>query len=140
MGFFSDIKKAEERAYKKMQRESEIANMPPGQRRLLLLQREKAKKSGRPSTTNKGGVIESSVRNLYATSDLDEVYANCAPKTTNAIFDIKDKVEQIDSYAEYKKLQGRYEELQKSYETLQKQYDELNATLKILANQVTQQK
>ena len=62
------------------------------------------------------------------------------PKTTNAIFDIKDKVEQIDSYAEYKKLQGRYEELQKSYETLQKQYDELNATLKILANQVTQQK
>ena len=140
MGFFSDIKKAEERAYKKMQRETEIANMPPGQRRLLLLQREKAKKSGRPSTTNKGGVIESSVRNLYATSDLDEVYANCAPKTTNAIFDIKDKVEQIDSYAEYKKLQGRYEELQKSYETLQKQYDELNATLKILANQVTQQK
>uniref|UniRef100_UPI003AB95987 hypothetical protein n=1 Tax=Selenomonas bovis TaxID=416586 RepID=UPI003AB95987 len=101
---------------------------------------EKAKKTGRPSTTNKGGVIESSVRNLYATSDLDEVYANCAPKTTNAIFDIKDKVEQIDSYAEYKKLQGRYEELQKSYETLQKQYDELNATLKILANQVTQQK
>ena len=140
MGFFSDIKKAEERAYKKMQRESEIANMPPGQRRLLLLQKEKAKKTGRPSTTNKGGVIESSVRNLYATSDLDEVYANCAPKTTNAIFDIKDKVEQIDSYAEYKKLQGRYEELQKSYETLQKQYDELNATLKILANQVTQQK
>ena len=137
---FESWKRSYERAQKKMERETEIANMPPGQRRLLLLQREKAKKSGRPSTTNKGGVIESSVRNLYATSDLDEVYANCAPKTTNAIFDIKDKVEQIDSYAEYKKLQGRYEELQKSYETLQKQYDELNATLKILANQVTQQK
>ena len=137
---FESWKRSYARAQKKMQRETEIANMPPGQRRLLLLQREKAKKSGRPSTTNKGGVIESSVHNLYATSDLDEVYANCAPKTTNAIFDIKDKVEQIDSYAEYKKLQGRYEELQKSYETLQKQYDELNATLKILANQVTQQK
>ena len=140
MGFFSDIKKAEERAARRRERETEIANMSPGKARLLLLQKEKAKKTGRPSTTNKGGVIESSVRNLYATSDLDEVYANCAPKTTNAIFDIKDKVEQIDSYAEYKKLQGRYEELQKSYETLQKQYDELNATLKILANQVTQQK
>ena len=137
---FESWKRSYERAQKKMERESEIAKMPNAQARLLLIQREKAKKSGRPSTTNKGGVIESSVRNLYATSDLDEVYANCAPKTTNAIFDIKDKVEQIDSYAEYKKLQGRYEELQKSYETLQKQYDELNATLKILANQVTQQK
>ena len=137
---FESWKRSYERAQKKMQRETEIAHMPNAQARLLLIQKEKAKKSGRPSTTNKGGVIESSVRNLYATSDLDEVYANCAPKTTNAIFDIKDKVEQIDSYAEYKKLQGRYEELQKSYETLQKQYDELNATLKILANQVTQQK
>ena len=137
---FESWKRDLARAAKKRERETEIANMSPGKARLLLLQKEKAKKTGRPSTTNKGGVIESSVRNLYATSDLDEVYANCAPKTTNAIFDIKDKVEQIDSYAEYKKLQGRYEELQKSYETLQKQYDELNATLKILANQVTQQK
>ena len=137
---FESWKRDWARAEKKMERETEIAHMPVGQRRLLHIQQEKAKKNGRPSTTNKGGVIEASVRNLYATSDLDEVYANCAPKTTNAIFDIKDKVEQIDSYAEYKKLQGRYEELQKSYETLQKQYDELNATLKILANQVTQQK
>ena len=137
---FESWKRSYERAQKKMERETEIANMPPGQRRLLLLQKEKAKKTGRPSTTNKGGVIESSVRNLYATSDLDEVYANCAPKTTNAIFDIKDKVEQIDSYAEYKKLQGRYEELQKSYETLQKQNDNLSTILKNLTNQATQQK
>lgn len=137
MGFFSDIKKAEERAARRRERETEIAHMPVGQRRLLHIQQEKAKKNGRPSTTNKGGVIESSVRNLYATSDLDEVYANCAPKMTNALFDIKEKV---DSYAEYKKLQGEHEELQRSYETLQKQYDELNATMKILANQVTQQK
>ena len=137
MGFFSDFKRGYEQAEKKMERETEIAHMSPGKARLLLLQKEKAKKSGRPSTTNKGGVIESSVRNLYATSDLDEVYANCAPKMTNALFDIKEKV---DSYAEYKKLQGEHEELQRSYETLQKQYDELNATLKILANQVTQQK
>lgn len=137
MGFFSGFKRGYEQAEKKMQRETEIAHMPVGQRRLLHIQQEKAKKNGRPSTTNKGGVIESSVRNLYATSDLDEVYANCAPKMTNALFDIKEKV---DSYAEYKKLQGEHEELQRSYETLQKQYDELNATLKILANQVTQQK
>jgi hypothetical protein len=137
---FESWKKSYERAQKKMERETEIANMPPGQRRLLLLQKEKAKKSGRPSTTNKGGVIESSVRNLYATSDLDEVYANCAPKTTNAIFDIKDKVEQIDSYAEYKKLQGEHEELQRSYETLQKQYDDLSTILKNITNQATQQK
>ncbi len=140
MGFFSDIKKAEERAARRRERESEIAHMSPGKARLLLLQKEKAKKSGRPSTTNKGGVIESSVRNLYATSDLDEVYANCAPKTTNAIFDIKDKVEQIDSYAEYKKLQGEHEELQRSYETLQKQYDDLSTILKNITNQATQQK
>lgn len=137
MGFFSDFKRGYEQAERKMERETEIAHMPVGQRRLLHIQQEKAKKNGRPSTTNKGGVIESSVRNLYATSDLDEVYANCAPKMTNALFDIKEKV---DSYAEYKKLQGEHEELQRSYETLQKQYDELNATLKILANQVTQQK
>ena len=140
MGFFSGFKRGYEQAEKKMQRETEIAHMPNAQARLLLIQKEKAKKSGRPSTTNKGGVIESSVRNLYATSDLDEVYANCAPKTTNAIFDIKDKVEQIDSYAEYKKLQGRYEELQKSYETLQKQNDNLSTILKNLTNQATQQK
>lgn len=134
---FESWKRDWARAEKKMERETEIAHMPVGQRRLLHIQQEKAKKNGRPSTTNKGGVIESSVRNLYATSDLDEVYANCAPKMTNALFDIKEKV---DSYAEYKKLQGEHEELQRSYETLQKQYDELNATLKILANQVTQQK
>ena len=137
MGFFSDIKKAEERAARKRERETEIANMPPGQRRLLLLQKEKAKKSGRPSPTNTGGVIESSVRNLYATSDLDEVYANCAPKMTNALFDIKEKV---DSYAEYKKLQGQYEELQKSYGTLQKQYDDLSTILKNITNQAASQK
>lgn len=134
---FESWKKSYERAQKKMERETEIANMPPGQRRLLLLQKEKAKKNGRPSTTNKGGVIESSVRNLYATSDLDEVYANCAPKMTNALFDIKDKV---DSYAEYKKLQGEHEELQKSYDTLKKQYDDLSTILKNLTNQATQQK
>ena len=94
MGFFSDFKRGYEQAEKKMQRETEIANMSPGKARLLLLQKEKAKKTGRPSTTNKGGVIESSVRNLYATSDLDEVYANCAPKTT--------KLEQyeLDNYRE----------------------------------------
>ena len=137
MGFFSGFKRGYEQAEKKMQRETEIANMPPGQRRLLLLQKEKAKKSGRPSTTNKGGVIESSVRNLYATSDLDEVYANCAPKMTNALFDIKEKV---DSYAEYKKLQGQYEELQKSYGTLQKQYDDLSTILKNITNQAASQK
>lgn len=137
---FESWKRSYARAQKKMERETEIANMSPGKARLLLLQREKAKKSGRPSTTNKGGVIESSVRNLYATSDLDEVYANCAPKTTNAIFDIKDKVEQIDSYAEYKKLQGEHEELQRSYETLQKQYDDLSTILKNITNQATQQK
>ena len=140
MGFFSGFKRGYEQAEKKMQRETEIAHMPNAQARLLLIQREKAKKNGRPSTTNKGGVIESSVRNLYATSDLDEVYANCAPKTTNAIFDIKDKVEQIDSYAEYKKLQGEHEELQRSYETLQKQYDDLSTILKNITNQATQQK
>jgi len=137
MGFFSGFKRGYEQAEKKMQRETEIANMPPGQRRLLLLQREKAKKNGRPSTTNKGGVIESSVRNLYATSDLDEVYANCAPKMTNALFDIKDKV---DSYAEYKKLQGEHEELQKSYDTLKKQYDDLSTIMKNLTHQTAQQK
>ena len=134
---FESWKRSYERAQKKMEREKEIAHMSPGKARLLLLQKEKAKKSGRPSTTNKGGVIESSVRNLYATSDLDEVYANCAPKTTNAIFDIKDK---IDSYAEYKKLQGEHEELQRSYETLQKQYDDLSTILKNITNQATQQK
>lgn len=137
---FESWKRDWARAEKKMERESEIAHMPNAQARLLLIQREKAKKNGRPSTTNKGGVIESSVRNLYATSDLDEVYANCAPKTTNAIFDIKDKVEQIDSYAEYKKLQGEHEELQRSYETLQKQYDDLSTILKNITNQATQQK
>ena len=137
MGFFSGFKRGYEQAEKKMQRESEIANMPPGQRRLLLLQKKKAKKNGRPSTTNKGGVIESSVRNLYATSDLDEVYANCAPKITNALFDVKEK---IDSYAEYKKLQGQYEELQKSYGTLQKQYDDLSTILKNITNQAASQK
>lgn len=134
---FESWKRSYARAQKKMERESEIANMPPGQRRLLLLQREKAKKDGRPSTTNKGGVIESSVRNLYATSDLDEVYANCAPKMTNALFDVKEK---IDSYAEYKKLQGQYEELQKSYGTLQKQYDDLSTILKNITNQTVSQK
>jgi len=140
MGFFSDFKKGYEQAERKMQRESEIAKLPPGQRRLIHIQQEKAKKNGRPRTTNKGGVIESSVRNLYATSDLDEVYANCAPKTTNAIFDIKDKVDQIDSYAEYKKLQGEHEELQKSYDTLKKQYDDLSTIMKNLTNQAAQQK
>lgn len=134
---FESWKRDWARAEKKMERETEIANMPPGQRRLLLLQKEKAKKSGRPTTTNKGGVIESSVRNLYATSDLDEVYANCAPKMTNALFDVKEK---IDSYAEYKKLQGQYEELQKSYGTLQKQYDDLSTILKNITNQATSQK
>lgn len=137
---FESWKRDLARAAKKRERESEIAHMPNAQARLLLIQKEKAKKNGRPSTTNKGGVIESSVRNLYATSDLDEVYANCAPKTTNAIFDIKDKVEQIDSYAEYKKLQGEHEELQRSYETLQKQYDDLSTILKNITNQATQQK
>ncbi len=140
MGFFSDIKKAEERAARRRERESEIAKLPPDQRMLILSQREKAKKNGRPCTTNKGGVIESSVRNLYATSDLDEVYANCAPKTTNAIFDIKDKIDKIDNYAEYKKLQGQYEELQKSYESLQKQNDNLSSILKNLTNQAAHQK
>lgn len=137
MGFFSDIKKAEERAARRRERESEIAKLPPDQRMLILSQREKAKKNGRPRTTNKGGVIESSVRNLYATSDLDEVYANCAPKMTNALFDIKDKV---DSYAEYKKLQGEHEELQKSYDTLKKQYDDLSTIMKNLTTQAAQQK
>ena len=137
---FESWKRDLARAAKKRERESEIAYMPNAQARLLLIQKEKAKKNGSPSTTNKGGVIESSVRNLYATSDLDEVYANCAPKTTNAIFDIKDKVEQIDSYAEYKKLQGEHEELQRSYETLQKQYDDLSTILKNITNQATQQK
>ena len=83
---FESWKREWARAEKKMERETEIANMPPGQRRLLLLQKEKAKKNGRPSTTNKGGVIESSVRNLYATSDLDEVYANCAPQDDECHF------------------------------------------------------
>jgi hypothetical protein len=56
---------------------------------------------------------------------------------TTALFDVKEK---IDSYAEYKKLQGQYEELQKSYGTLQKQYDNLSTILKNITNQAASQK
>lgn len=92
----------------------------------------KAKQGSRPKATNKGGVIESSVRNLYATSDLDEVYANCAPKITNAIFDMKDS---LATEAEYNELKGKYDELQKSYDNLQKHYDSLANILQSLSSE-----
>lgn len=67
--------------------------------------------------------------NMLSTDDLDQVFADCAPNLSSAIYENNIKVNTVIQMLESKKeadeLQGRYNELQKRYDELKAERDKL---------------
>ena len=76
-----------------------------------------------------GGAVKIALMNLINTSDLDEVFNECAPEHSKRLARIELQtssiLENLDAKSKYDELAGRYNELQKHYEELQKNYQDL---------------
>lgn len=98
----------------------------------------KAKENGtyiyRPGRKNMTGPAKkNALINLLGTSDLDEVFENCAPHLTDTVYEIRDMLkDEHDVVKNYHELSGRYNELQKHYDDLQKQYNALVETMQAM--------
>ncbi len=80
-----------------------------------------------------GGAVKIALMNLINTSDLDEVFRECAPEHSNRLARIELQtssiLDNLDAKSKYDELAGRYEELQKHYDELQKNYQDLVQSL-----------
>ena len=94
-------------------------------------------KSGGGSAT--GGVTQVALFRTFGTSNLDQVFNECAPQMMQGIRETKLQTqalhEELAQNNKYHELLGQYNELQKHYEELQKQNQELLQILKNLGKQ-----
>lgn len=94
------------------------------------------KSTGGHKTTGTGSAAKNALVNMLTTSDLDALFAECAPAMTQKSDDAYNlnkennirlqEVQKILSEGKnYQELKGKYEELQKHYDELKKERDQL---------------
>jgi len=154
MGIFDWVDKKSRESIKENERENEIQRQKEEKKREFYRNELRRKgydewtikdleadtfgpKSGGGSAT--GGVTQVALFRTFGTSNLDQVFDECAPQMMQGIRETKLQTqvlnEKLDENKRYNELAGRYAELQKNYNDLLKQYDNLNKVLQNLTAQ-----
>lgn len=127
MGFFSDLKKFKEdydergRILKAQEEEKRQQEWEEEIRDFII-------------NGDNGAVDYKNIIDFFATSDLDRVLRQYAPKITAMLGTIYLEQEDV---ARYHELEGRYEELKERYEELKKEYNEQSKLIADIAKQST---
>ena len=94
-----------------------------------------------PATgSGNGGAVQNALLNMFSTSDLDQIFADCSPKTTQTLYgaanmtkannlELRAMKGELATDQQYRELKGRYEELERRYQELQEQQKRLTDIL-----------
>ena len=87
-----------------------------------------------------GGAVQNALLNMFSTSDLDQIFADCSPKTTQTIYGAANMAQannlelramkgELATDQQYRELKGRYDDLERRYQELQEQQKRLTDIL-----------
>ena len=80
-----------------------------------------------------GGAVQNALLNMFSTSDLDQIFADCSPKTTQTLYgaanmtkannmELRAMKGELATDQQYRELKGRYDELHGRYDDLERRY------------------
>ena len=92
-----------------------------------------------------GGAVQNALLNMFSTSDLDQIFADCSPKTTQTLYgaanmtkannlELRAMKGELAADQQYRELKGRYDELHGRYDDLERRYQELQEHAKQLTD------
>ena len=92
-----------------------------------------------------GGAVQNALLNMFSTSDLDQIFADCSPKTTQTLYgaanmtkannlELRAMKSELATDQQYRELKGRYDELHGRYDDLERRYQELQEHAKQLTD------
>ena len=92
-----------------------------------------------------GGAVQNALLNMFSTSDLDQIFADCSPRTTQTIYGAANMAQannlelramkgELATDQQYRELKGRYDELHGRYDDLERRYQELQEHAKQLTD------
>ncbi len=87
-----------------------------------------------------GGTVQNALLNMFSTSDLDQIFADCSPKTTQTLYGAANMAQannlelramkgELATDQQYRELKGRYDELERRYQELQEHAKQLTDIL-----------
>ena len=87
-----------------------------------------------------GGAVQNALLNMFSTSDLDQIFADCSPRTTQTLYGAANMAQannlelramkgELATDQQYRELKGRYDELERRYQELQEQQKHLTDIL-----------
>ena len=87
-----------------------------------------------------GGAVQNALLNMFSTSDLDQIFADCSPKTTQTLYGAANMAQannlelramkgELATDQQYRELKGCYDELERRYQELQKHAKQLTDIL-----------
>ena len=87
-----------------------------------------------------GGAVQIALLNMFSTSDLDQILADCSPKTTQTLYGAANMAQannlelramkgELATDQQYRELKGRYDDLERRYQELQEQQKRLTDIL-----------
>ena len=87
-----------------------------------------------------GGAVQNALLNMFSTSDLDQIFADCSPKTTQTLYGAANMAQannlelramkgELATDQQYRELKGRYDELERRYQELQEHAKQLTDIL-----------
>ena len=92
-----------------------------------------------------GGAVQNALLNMFSTSDLDQIFADCSPRTTQTLYgaanmtkannmELRAMKGELATDQQYRELKGRYDELHGRYDDLERRYQELQEHAKQLTD------
>ena len=92
-----------------------------------------------------GGAVQNALLNMFSTSDLDQIFADCSPRITQTLYgaanmtkannlELRAMKSELATDQQYRELKGRYDELQGRYGELERRYQELQEQQKRLTD------
>ena len=96
-----------------------------------------------------GGAVQNALLNMFSTSDLDQIFADCSPKTTQTLYgaanmtkannlELRAMKGELAADQQYRELKGRYDELHGRYDDLERRYQELQEHAKHILDRMSQ--
>ena len=89
--------------------------------------------------------MQNALLNMFSTSDLDQIFADCSPRTTQTLYGAANMAQannlelramkgELATDQQYRELKGRYDELHGRYDKLERRYQELQEQQKRLTD------
>ena len=87
-----------------------------------------------------GGAVQIALLNMFSTSDLDQIFVDCSPRTTQMLYGAANMAQannlelramkgELATDQQYRELKGRYDELERRYQELQEHAKQLTDIL-----------